>query len=230
MLKSESKTRGSAESATPIFPLNQCLAKSFRLKTNILLPGRLVLSHCHIVGEVARAMILRMPKWLSEDLFPEGSELVAAAHDIGKASPTFQNKIYANLTQRNESVLSLLKEFNPEIEKNWKGHGGVSQASASAENVGKFIPEILGQHHGFSPDLSYYKATSGVFGGQSWHDQRLALLNQLKEKLHVDFPVVKNDLQAKVLSGLTSVADWIGSGALFDDPADEDWLPNYQVL
>lgn len=225
MLKSESKTRGSAESATPIFPLNQCLAKSFRLKTNILLPGRLVLSHCHIVGEVARAMILRMPKWLSEDLFPEGSELVAAAHDIGKASPTFQNKIYANLTQRNESVLSLLKEFNPEIEKNWKGHGGVSQASASAENVGKFIPEILGQHHGFSPDLSYYKATSGIFGGQLWHDQRLTLLSQLKEKLNVGFPVVRNDLQAKVLSGLTSVADWIGSGTLFDDPADEDWLP-----
>ena len=224
MLKPQSKPRGSADSAPPTFPLNQCLAKSLKLKTNIILPGRLVLSHCHIVGEVARAMILRMPKWLSEDLFPKGSELIAAAHDIGKASPTFQNKIYSSLSQRNESVLSLLKEFNPEIEKNWKGHGGVSQASASAENVGKFIPEILGQHHGFSPDLSYYQATSGVFGGQLWHDQRLALLNQLKEKLNVDFPVVKNDLQAKVLSGLTSVADWIGSGALFDEPADEDWL------
>lgn len=206
-------------------PLHQCLAKSRKTELNTTLPGRLVLSHCHIVGEVARAMILRMPYWLRESLFPVGSELIAASHDIGKVSPTFQNKIYTNLTQRNENVLSLLKEFNPEMEKDWSGHGGVSQSLASAANVGKFIPQILGQHHGFSPDLSYYQATSGIFGGQLWHDQRLTLLSQLKEKLNVDFPIVKNDLQAKVLSGLTSVADWIGSGALFDDPADEDWLP-----
>lgn len=211
-----------------VMSLNECLAKSRKLELHNL-PGRLVLSHCHIVGEVARAMILRMPKWIREDLFPEGSELIAAAHDIGKVSPTFQNKIYSNLTQRNENILSSLKKFNPEIEKNWKGHGGVSQASASAENVGKFIPEILGQHHGYSPDLSYYQATSEIFGGQLWHDLRLDLLSQLKEKLNVDFPVVKNDLQAKVLSGLTSVADWVGSGALFDDPADDNWLPKVNL-
>ncbi len=225
MFKSKSKPQHSEESIADILPLNQCLAKSRKLADATILPGRLVLSHCYIVGEVARAMILRMPIWLREDLFPDGSELIAAAHDIGKVSPTFQNKIYSNLTYRNVSLLLSLKEFNPEIEKNWKGHGGVSQASTSAENVGKFIPEILGQHHGFSPDLSYYKATSGIFGGQLWHDQRLILLSQLKEKLNVGFPVVRNDLQAKVLSGLTSVADWIGSGSLFDDPNDEDWLP-----
>jgi len=225
MFKSKLILSNSAESIGTVLPLNQCLAKSRKTNLNTVLPGRLVLSHCHVVGEVARAMILRMPGWLREDLFQDGSELIAAAHDVGKVSPTFQNKIYSNLAQRNESVLSLLKEFNPDLEKNWKGHGGVSQASVSAENVGKFIPEILGQHHGFSPDLSQYQATSGVFGGQLWHEHRLDLLAQLKDKLNVDFPIVKSDLQAKVLSGLTSVADWIGSGALFDDPSDDNWLP-----
>ena len=226
MFKSKLKPSNSEESNCTILPLNQCLAKSRKTEYNTVLPGRLVLSHCHIVGEVARAMIWRMPVWLSKDLFESGSELIAAAHDIGKVSPTFQKKIYSNLTQKNETVLSLLKEFNSDIEKNWRGHGGVSQVSTAAENVGKFIPEILGQHHGFSPDLSYYKATSEVFGGQLWHKHRLDLLTQIKIKLKVDcFPIVKNDLHAKVLSGLTSVADWIGSGALFDDPSDEDWLP-----
>lgn len=206
-----------------VLSLSKCLAKSRKTDMNTVLPGRLVLSHCHIVGEVARAMMMRMPTWLREDLFPEGSELIAAAHDIGKVSPTFQNKIYLNLTQRDEGVLSLLKEFNPDVERSWRGHGGVSQASTSAENVGEYIPQILGQHHGFSPDLSFYQATCQIFGGHLWHMQRIELLGQLKLKLNVDFPDVKSALQARVLSGLTTVSDWIGSGPLFEDPIDDDW-------
>jgi CRISPR-associated endonuclease/helicase Cas3 len=36
------------------------------------------------VGEVARAMIARMPDWLRLGLFPPGSELIAVAHDAAK--------------------------------------------------------------------------------------------------------------------------------------------------
>jgi len=202
-------------------PFNQCLAKSRKTSVNTVLPGRMVLSHCQIVGLVARAMISRMPVWLRVTLFPAGAELIAAAHDIGKVSPTFQNKIYSALTQKNESVLSLLTTFNPEIEKQWGGHAGVSQATAEAQKVGRYIPEILGRHHGFSPNLAMYQATCGSFGGQVWQAQRTELLAQLKQALRCDFPVVNNALQAKVLAGLTTVADWIGSGSLFDDPADD---------
>jgi len=202
--------------------LNQCLAKSRKTDGNIVLPGRLVLSHCQIVGEVARAMMLRMPDWLRANLFPDGAELIAAAHDIGKVSPTFQKKIYTVLSQKNEAVLSALKAFNADAEKSWRGHGGVSQAAADAQNVGKYIPEILGQHHGFSPNLTMYQATSEVFGGQSWQAQRIELLAQLKQVLGADFPIVKDALQARVLAGLTTVSDWIGSGSLFEDP-DSEW-------
>lgn len=187
-----------------------------------MLPGRLVLSHCQIVGEVARAMIMRMPDWLRANLFPDGAELIAAAHDIGKVSPTFQKKIYTALSQKNEAVLSALKAFNADAEKSWGGHGGVSQAAADAQNVGKYIPEILGQHHGFSPNLTMYQATSEVFGGQLWQAQRIELLAQLKQVLGADFPIVKDALQARVLAGLTTVSDWIGSGSLFEDP-DSEW-------
>lgn len=104
-------------------PLDQCLAKSRKTGEGIVLPGRLVLSHCQIVGEVARAMMMRMPGWLQAALFPRGAELIAAAHDIGKVSPTFQKKIYCALSQEEEAVLSTLKGVNAEAEKCWGGHG-----------------------------------------------------------------------------------------------------------
>lgn len=207
--------------------LSQCLAKSRKTVENTVLPGRLVASHCQIVGEVARAMMLRIPDWLRDALFPEGSELIAAVHDIGKVSPTFQKKIYSALSQKDESALSALKASNPDAEKLWGGHAGVSQVTAEAQNVGHYIPQILGQHHGFSPNLALYQASSEVLGGQAWQAQRTELLTQLKQALTADFPIIKDALQARVLAGLTTVADWIGSGALFEDP-QEDWQPKIE--
>ncbi len=213
----------------PPIPLNQCLAKSLKCADGTVLPGRLVFNHCQIVGEVARAMISRMPDWLRTELFPDGSELIAAAHDIGKVSPTFQKKIYSALSIKNELVLLQLKEFNADTEKEWGGHAGVSQSTAHSQKPGSFIAKILGQHHGLSPNLSKYNADSAVFGAQSWHDQRLELLEQLRENLGVEnFPAVKTGLQARVLAGLTTVSDWIGSGPLFEDPND-DWQSRIEL-
>lgn len=221
------KQKASKMSSTSLLPLSQCLAKSFKTAANTVLSGRLVSSHCQIVGEVARAMMLRMPDWLRDALFPEGSELIAAAHDIGKVSPTFQKKIYSALSQQDESALSALKAINPETEKLWGGHAGVSQVSAEAQNVGHHIPQILGQHHGFSPNLALYQANSEVLGGPAWQAQRTELLSHLKQALAADFPVIKDALQARVLAGLTTVADWIGSGDLFENP-QEDWQPKIE--
>lgn len=138
----------------PPLPLNQCLAKSRKTDDGAVLSGRLVFSHCQIVGEVARAIMMRMPDWLRTELFPDGAELIAAAHDIGKVSPTFQKKIHSALSQQDVLVLASLKAYNAETEKLWGGHGGVSQAAAEAAHAGRYIPEILGQHHGFSPNLA----------------------------------------------------------------------------
>ncbi|MDZ4141199.1 MAG: CRISPR-associated helicase Cas3' [Methylotenera sp.] len=208
--------------------LSQCLAKSRKTDSNMILPGRLVLNHCQIVGEVARAMIHRMPSWLRDGLFPDGAALIAAAHDIGKVSPTFQKKIHTALSQKNETVFLVLKAFNVEAEKQWGGHAGVSQAAAKEQCVGEYIPEILGQHHGFSPNLSIYQATCEVFGGQPWQEQRTELIAQLKQVLEMDFPLVRDALQARVLAGLTTVSDWIGSGSLFEDP-NEDWRSRIEL-
>ncbi len=211
----------------PPIPLDQCLAKSFKKPDGTVLPGRSVLNHCQIVGEVARAMISRMPDWFRAELFPDGSELIAAVHDIGKVSPTFQKKIFNALTIQNSEILSQLTSFNEELERQWGGHAGVSQATLESVS-GRYIPEIAGQHHGKSPNLALRTASSEVFGAQAWQDQRLELLAQLKSGLGIEnFPLVRDGLQARVLAGLTTVSDWIGSGYLFEDP-NNAWQANIE--
>ena len=199
--------------------LPDCLAKTYG-ETR---PGRCVLNHCQIVGLVAKELIARMPEWLRNDLFPDGSELIAACHDIGKVSPTFQKKIYRATHDYQKNPKPELNNIDPDLEKTWGGHAGVSLATADALAVGRYIPEILGQHHGYSPPLSHL-ATDAVFGGLAWQQQRATLVSQLKILLACDFPKVNSPEHARVLAGLTTVADWIGSSSLFDDPAT-DGLP-----
>lgn len=197
------------------FTLQQCLAKTYGNQK-----GRDVLTHCQIVGEVARELINRMPDWLREALFPEGSILIAACHDVGKISPTFQKKIYDAIHEFVEE----LKNINSDLEKQWGNHAGVSQATARKIKAGKYVPEILGQHHGYSPDLGGKNADAEVFGGKEWQQKREEVIETLKTRLKCDFPKVESKEQALVLSGLTTVSDWIGSSSLFDNPA-KDWQP-----
>lgn len=223
-LKNQTKPDDSRDAAF-VLPFDSCLAKSYTLPDGSIKPGRQVLDHCVIVGLVARELIGRMPSFLRDGLFPDGSALIAATHDIGKVSPTFQKKIYLALTQSDEDVLSGLRSFDAGLEKQWGGHAGVSQATADAMGVGRFIPEILGQHHGFSPNLSKYKATCEVFGGERWNAERERLFGEINKQLNgetsLQWPVVSDDLQSRVIAGLTTVSDWIGSGSLFEDPKRE---------
>jgi CRISPR-associated endonuclease/helicase Cas3 len=121
-----------------VLPLNQCLAKTFADKQ----PGRKITEHCQIVGEVAKELINRIPLWLRDDFFPEGSHLIAASHDLGKVSPTFQEKIYRGTQGYRNNSQAALKSVNPDIEKLWGGHAGVSQATAEHLKLGKYIPQI----------------------------------------------------------------------------------------
>ena len=213
---------------TTTLPLNDCLAKTYKAITGEKLAGRQVLNHIHIVGEVAKELLNRMPGWLVTELFPKGSELIAAAHDIGKISPTFQEKLYRGTDGYKHNSKAGLEKVNPDIEKQWGGHAGVSQITAQYLNLGKYIPEILGQHHGYSPSINIYSATDEVFGGSTWQQRREEFLTALKNALQTEFPTVTSALQARVLAGFTTVSDWIGSGSLFDIPS-EDWQPNINL-
>jgi len=203
-------------------PLKKCLAKTRITENQKREGGRNVFDHCSIVGEVARELITRMPSFLRSALFPEGSELIAAIHDIGKVSPTFQEKIYRGTDDYVPNSLSSLSCINPVIEKNWGHHAGVSMATAHSLKIGRYIPQIIGQHHGYSPELNGLVAGDKVFGGTLWQERRAELVQNLKAATGLEFPAIDNSLQAKAVAGLTTVADWIGSGPDFDNP-NEIW-------
>lgn len=174
--------------------------------------GRTVFSHCQIVGEVANELIRRMTNPNLKVLFPKGSAFTAATHDVGKVSPTFYNKIMRACEQ------PLIPGANPDLEKEWGGHAGVSQLTARHLNAPEYVPEILGQHHGFSPCVTGKRATDEIFGGMAWQAERDNLVTALEEALGESWPQVKSVAQARLIAGLTSVSDWIGSGQHFEDP------------
>lgn len=200
-------------------PYSDCPAKTYVLGNGQVTVGRSVFNHCQIVGEVAREIIRRMPTHNLRLLFPEGSALAAGGHDNGKVSPTFYNKIMK------ACGLPLLPGFRPELERDWGGHAGVSQLMAVALSAPEYVPEILGQHHGFSPMLAGLRAKNDCFGGDAWFEERKKLLDALQSSLGETWPEVSSVAQARVLAGLTSVADWIGSGEFFEDP-NEPWQDN----
>ncbi len=195
-----------------------CPAKTFESQQGVTV-GRSVENHCHIVGEVAREIIRRSP---SKHLFPTGSAFTAATHDIGKVSPTFYNKLMR------ACGLPLIPNVNPDLEKQWGGHAGVSQLTAKAMNAPEYIPEILGQHHGFTPPISGKRANDDVFGNTAWQQEREKLVLALQEALGESWPEIESYAQARLLAGLTSVADWIGSGEHFEDPT-KSWQENISV-
>lgn len=198
-----------------------CPAKTYTRPDGVVVPGRTVVEHCQIVGEVARALMARYPPRLAQALLPVGSALAAGSHDTGKVSPTFFNKLMK------ACQLPGIPDFPPEIERLWGGHAGVSQAALKAMNVPRWIPEIAGQHHGFSPNLGARHAEAEQFGGAAWQAQRVALVDELKARLAMDWPRPVSVAQARVIAGLTSVSDWIGSGRHFENP-DSPWQPNIE--
>lgn len=210
-------------SAPPTAPsFAQCPAKTFTRGDGSIVPGRRVPEHCQIVGEVARGLIRRYPAGLRAALFPTGAPLVAACHDIGKVSPCFFEKLRKACTAEQDALPVL--PVNPGLEREWGGHAGVSQVAAKAADAPHWVPEVLGQHHGFSPQVAGRRADAEIFGGAAWQAQRLALIDDLKGRLGMEWPEVQSVAQARLLAGLTSVADWIGSGRHFEDPA-EPWQP-----
>jgi CRISPR-associated endonuclease/helicase Cas3 len=210
--KSEGKT-----CLASLIPCERCLAKSRKQDLKVL-AGRTVYEHSCIAGEVARELIARSPAFMQDSFFPAGTALIVACHDLGKVSPTFQKKIYSAIENADAPILETLRDIDDSLEKNWGGHAGVSQCALEALKAGKVIASIAGCHHGYAPNISGLFANAEQFGGPAWQHQRARLLGMLMESEGDHFPEIHDPLHARVLAGLTSVSDWISSGATFDDP------------
>ena len=215
------KPKRNTEIASKAIPFHLCPAKTFTADSGQTRLGRDVFTHCNIVGETAREIVHRQPRLVAELLYPDGFPLAAACHDIGKISPAFVEKL-RRVCDPESNTLPAITGINPSLESQWGGHAGVSQITARALGAPDFVPEILGQHHGFAPPVAGLRADDEPFGGPAWQAERVRLVEALKQALQADWPQVSNMAQARVLAGLTSVADWIGSGQYFEDP-DQPW-------
>ena len=195
-------------------PLNHCLAKTFGTSEGKLMPGRTVFEHACITGEIAQTLIGMYPKTIRESFFPSGSAYLASAHDVGKVSPTFQNKIHA-ATGHLPSELAI--GFDPNLEIEWGGHAGTGYATLKACNPGAYLAETVGRHHGQLKKPGE-KSEGYSLGGNAWHGRRIEFLEALKGHFKETWPRIDSRTQADVLAGLTTLADWIASGSVFDDP------------
>lgn len=217
-------TQFAHEAAAEALPLSQCYAKTARGKLGEPVLGKSVHDHCLTVGRVADEIARSFPASIREKWFPAGVGLVAACHDVGKVTPTFQRKIYDAVQALPFGMPKALEGIEPSIERGW-GHAGVSELAAKAWDIGELIPEILGCHHGRRPHILLMRADGEVVGGKAWQARRTELAEALRGELRESWPHIDDRLGAKVVAGLTSVADWIGSGPAFEQdsgPADEE--------
>lgn len=218
------KTQSISGKTTSIAYLS-CSAKTYVDAVGNIKLGRNVFNHCQIVGHITRRLLERLPDALRTQLFPVGSELLAAAHDLGKVSPTFFLKLQRAVGHSCAETYPHLSAFLELDEARWGGHAGVSALSLKSAGYDSQVQAVVGQHHGFTPAIELRNATDECFGGEAWQSQRNALLQALSEEFDVSLPENLTDAQVRAISGLTSVSDWIGSGSLFDDPA-QPWQPS----
>jgi len=170
------------------------------------------MTHSSIVGSVASELLKRIPGWISKKLLAENVPLIASLHDIGKINPIFQEKIYRALN--NNEPQGIYGSSDDSING---FHQSVSYVTLLNRGR-KDIAEIAGRHHGQMGDIRSCDEDSGIYGGSSWNRVRLSAIDYLKTEFGAACPEIKNTdyLLKDVLSGLTTVSDWIGSGDSFN--------------
>lgn len=160
----------------------------------------------------------------------------AALHDLGKASPVFQQR-YAPAVPRLEAEgLSFRREYGS---SNPGWHGVISarclppllEAAGAAPALAKDLARGLGGHHGSWPTpIEMSGLNSDHLGDAGWDRARATLadaLAALYAPAPCPLPQPRAERQALVtlLSGLVSVADWLGSIEERFPPAPETTDP-----
>ena len=195
-------------------PLEQCYAKTIQEEDGSISFGLPVFYHCIIVGEVARLLLSYVPQCAREVIFPSGIALIAACHDIGKVNPMFMKKMYQSVFGSDLSQYPALKDARIELEKNTGHHAGVSQVTF--EHDYPYIASIVGRHHGSNPKTALLP-DDPILGGIPWFTRRCQLFEQLQIYFQETFPTIDSFFQASAIAGLVTVADWIGSGTVFQN-------------
>jgi CRISPR-associated endonuclease/helicase Cas3 len=178
----------------------------------------------------------RLAAWLGLSVEDAGRLIAfwAALHDLGKASPAFQDHPYmpsplralvrrelqaAGLTLPNRSLDE--KRARHEVISTWalgKNEKLLAEETGLPLPLAKHIAQALGGHHGAWPVPRLFDAVHlkpDDKGGAEWAAARRELVRELKTVF--ELPVVTwtsrddDNVMLTLLSGIISVADWLGS-------------------
>ena len=182
-------------------------------------------------GWVARAFISASN--IERSIFQSVCIFIAAVHDIGKITPTFQNMIAKNSLP---GLKERLAAFGFDIELEYSGrlfyHAFVSGAILHERfNINETICDIIAAHHGrprgYGKDYSWRAPFKhhgeNIFGKNKEFE---ILWKEIVEKAETIAGIKCEDLpqlspQAQILiSGLLITADWIASNEIFFPLAD----------
>ncbi len=146
----------------------------------------------------------------------------AACHDIGKASPNFQRKYKPAQPELEQAGFG----FPPLIGKTACYHATISalllpdllvDETDLDQATAREVAQALGGHHGSWPTADVRRLHKTQLGDQSWQPAQRALVRNLVDLFAppVATRLGRNEAEhgavLVLLSGLTSVADWIGS-------------------
>jgi len=206
---------------------------------------------CHLldVAACARQILLLEPR-TTIDLFRADFGLdsnesalawvsvLVGLHDLGKASPAFQQK---NDEGRLRVFAAGLDWGNrkPEPPPKDLPHSVVSMSALDQilkqhfqwdRESAKYCGQSVGMHHGWPiTNKDLIKSRGKEIGDQKWTQVREELFAALVNVIGVEPPRSVSNLTASAfqrLAGLTSFADWVGSSLSFGDPEqslDQYW-------
>jgi CRISPR-associated endonuclease/helicase Cas3 len=162
--------------------------------------------------------------------------LLCALHDVGKATPAFQDKVSVLAGPVRAYGLTWVSPL-PKVERRWHHTlaGGVivdsflSDAGWQSDAVAWVVPMITG-HHGMVPVYDMYRKPRrhGHGRDQVWRDAQRTLVLTVVESLEVDLKAVMPTITPSravqlAVSGAIIMADWIASdGHRFPGVYDAD--------
>ena len=156
---------------------------------------------------------------LEQEAARQQMALLAATHDIGKATPAFQKKaldLYDALCDMDGRLREKRTDVDDHgilsavILSRWLATKGLSAMQAS------LLAAVIGGHHG--DWITSTEMDQASAGKERWRELQDAILCELKGLLDVPeiaLPSTANDFNvyAAFLSGFVSVCDWIGSAS-----------------
>jgi CRISPR-associated endonuclease/helicase Cas3 len=146
----------------------------------------------------------------------------AACHDIGKASPNFQRKYRPAQPELEQAgfifppLMGKTTCYHATISALLLPHVLVEETDLDMETA-RQVAQALGGHHGSWPTADVRRLHKNQLGDQSWQPAQRALLRNLVDLFappavtRLGRDEAERGAVLVLLSGLTSVADWIGS-------------------